>query len=230
MAGTVVLLGLLLQRQRRLPREMARVLPALALFPLAQIGLLALLSDWPLWYWYFYPLLLAELGCAMALAATAPKTAARGWPIIAAGVTVVSLAYTVAYNVVDPPRRNPILLAAESVTEFAATHPGVYAMGDRSGMVGYLLPQPLIQLEGLTMDRAYLARVRAQPELIAVLREYGARYYVSTDAEAGNGCFRVREPGEAGPDSAHMAGEFCGQPAWTFADEGVVTRIFEVGR
>jgi hypothetical protein len=92
-----------------------------------------------------------------------------------------------------------------------------------------MLSSPMIQLEGLMMERAYLDRLRAQPRLGTVLREYGVRYYVSSDATLEGGCYRTSEPSQAGPDSAHMVGVFCQQPVATFDHEGFTTRVFEVG-
>jgi hypothetical protein len=100
-------------------------------------------------------------------------------------------------------------------------------MGDRSGTPGYMVSSPMIQLEGLMMDRAYLDRLRIQPPLDSVLRECG-KYYVSSEATFNDGCYRTREPLQAGPDSARMIGIFCQQPIAIFTHEGIITRIFIV--
>ena len=101
-------------------------------------------------------------------------------------------------------------------------------MGDRSGTAAYLASSPIIQLEGLMMDEAYLQKLRAQPPLSSVLRNYGVTYYISSGAMLKGGCYEVSEPLQAGPDSAHMSGIFCQQPVATFLHDGVSTRIFSV--
>ena len=120
-----------------------------------------------------------------------------------------------------------MLLAARDIRDFGEEHPGVYAMGDRSGTAGFLLPAPMIQLEGLTMDRQYLDRLRAQPPLENLLREYRVDYYISTNAVPDGPCYRAVEPAMAGPDSARMQGTFCA-PLASFAYDGEVTRIFRI--
>jgi hypothetical protein len=101
-------------------------------------------------------------------------------------------------------------------------------MGDRSGTPGYMVSSPMIQLEDLMMDRAYLDKLRTQSPLDSVLREYGIEYYVSNDATFNDGCYRTREPFQAGSDSARMIGIFCQQPIAIFTHEGILTRIFSV--
>jgi hypothetical protein len=224
---TIVLLAFLVRRRHHLPPTARTVLWALALFPLLHLCILCFLSDWPLWYWYFYPLLLSSFGCMAALAARF-RPSRRTWVVSAVCVTVVSLGYTAAYNVLHPPRKNALFLAAQDIAQFAETHPGVYGMGDRSGTAGYMLSSPMLQLEGLMMDRAYLDRLRTQPPLDSVLSEYGVKYYVSSDATFEDGCYRTREPLQAGPDSASMLGIFCQQPVAIFTHEGITTRIFTV--
>lgn len=223
----IVLIVLLFRRRGGFPAKGRPVLWALGLFPLLHLGALCVLSDWPLWYWYFYPLPLAGLGCMAALA-TWLRPSPRAWGVLAFGVTVISLGYTTAYNVSHPPRKNALFLAAQDVAAFADAHPGVYAMGDRSGTASYLTSSPMMQLEGLMMDEAYLQKLRAQPPLISVLRDYAVTYYISSAATLKDGCYEVVEPLQAGPDSAHMMGTFCQQPVATFLHDGVSTRIFRV--
>jgi hypothetical protein len=223
-----VLLGVLVLRRRQLSASGKVVLWSLALFPPIHIGLLCLLSDWPLWYWYFYPLILSLFGCMAALASL-DRIPPKAWAALAAVISVVSLGYTAAYNKTHPPRRNALFLAAQDIARFAETHPGVYAMGDRSGTAGFMLSSPMIQLEGLTMDGLYLERLRAQPSLNSMLQEYGVAYYVSTNATFAGGCYQTQEPSQAGPDSVHMRGTFCQQPVDTFTRDGFTTRIFAVG-
>jgi hypothetical protein len=224
---TIVLLAFLFRRSHQLPASVRPVLWTLALFPLLHLSLLSILSDWPVWYWYFYPLVLSSFGC-MAVLAARSRPSSRAWAVFAIGITLVSLGYTAAFNITHPPRKNALFLAAQDIAGFAEAHPGIYGMGDRSGTPGYMVSSPLIQLEGLMMDRAYLDRLRTQPQLDSVLREYGVEYYVSSDATFKNGCYRTREPFQAGSDSAHMIGIFCQQPIAIFIHEGIITRIFTV--
>ncbi|HEX3968501.1 MAG TPA: hypothetical protein VHW70_11085 [Edaphobacter sp.] len=223
--STVVLLAFLLRKPDRFSPAARTVLWSLALFPIVHLAILCFLSDWPLWYWYFYPLLLSLFACMAASAAIfAPSP--KAWIALAIGVSVVSLGYTTAFNVIHPPRKNALFLAARDIAGFSKTHPGIYAMGDRSGTPGYMISSPMIQLEGLVMDETYLDKLRIQPSLNSILSEYGVNYYVSSDATFKDGCYHTREPLQAGPDSACMLGAFCRQPDATFTHNGIITRIF----
>lgn len=224
---TIVLLALLSRRRHQLPVMACPVLWTLALFPILHLFALCFLSDWPLWYWYFYPLLLSSFGCMAALAVCLHPSS-RAWAILAITVTAVSLGYTLAYNITRPPRKNALYQAAQDIARFSTTHPGLYAMGDRSGTAAYMLSSPMLQLEGLMEDRKYLDRIRTQPPLDLLLREYGVTWYIATDATFKDGCYHTREPFQAGPDSAHMIGILCQPPAATFTHAGITTRIFAI--
>jgi hypothetical protein len=118
--------------------------------------------------------------------------------------------------------------AARNVQQFAATHPGIYAMGDRSGQVAYLLPDPMIQLEGLMMDRSYLDYLRHQTPLKSVLAAYHARYYIATEYGI-TPCFKAVEPFQAGVHSDHLRDQFCNPPVAVFPEGKLQTVIFDLG-
>lgn len=200
---------------------------SVGLFPLIQLSLLCLRSDWPLWYWYYYSLALAT-PFAITLLARIARPSLRLWTAFCAVLISVAAGYTAAYTIRRPPALNPLLQAAYDIRSFERTHPGVYGMGDRSGTVAALLGSPVIQLEGLTMNRDYLTRLRAGPDLIKLLREYAIDYYVSTDAMEAGGCYIAVEPAEAGPSSAHAKARICSQPLATFRHDRFVTRIFAI--
>jgi hypothetical protein len=101
-------------------------------------------------------------------------------------------------------------------------------MGDRSGAVGYLLDEPVVQTEGLMMDAPYLELIRKQLPLREVLKRYNVRYYVGSAKKPFTGCFNAKEPAQAGPHSSHLEADFCEAPVarWSFA--GVQTMIFDL--
>jgi len=102
-------------------------------------------------------------------------------------------------------------------------------MGDRAGAVAYLAKVPVIQLEGLMMDTDYLENVKAQKNIKDVLFDYHVRYYISTGATMdGAGCYAVREPEQAGPDSPAMRSLMCQKPVATFEHRGIVNHIFDM--
>jgi hypothetical protein len=101
-------------------------------------------------------------------------------------------------------------------------------MGDRAGTPGYLLHEPLIQLEALVMDKGFLANIRSQRPLAEVLHEYGVRYYIATNPVQSHGCWLTTEPLLAGPDAPHMRDTFCMPPIAEFSHSGYNTVIFDL--
>jgi hypothetical protein len=232
-AGLVILLCCPRWR-RRLGGRMPCLL-ALLLFPFFFVAALVVLSDWPIWSWYAYPLVASGMGAAALLfTASSPLIPrilrALRWPALAL-LLLVWAAFGINRwgNATRPDKVGySIYLEAVDIARFDRTHPGVYAMGDRAGTPGYLLHEPLIQLEGLVMDKAFLANIRQQRPLAEVLREYGVRYYIATNPVPSQGCWLTAEPLVAGPDAPHMRGRFCMQPVAEFPHSGYDTVIFDL--
>jgi hypothetical protein len=115
------------------------------------------------------------------------------------------------------PPNTQILDLAVQLKGFAVGHPGIYGMGDAAGTPAVVIGQPIVQLEGLVMDKKFLNNIREQRNLLDVLKEYRVRYYVSTNAvPSGDGCFKLSEPKVAGPRSPHMRATLCQAPAKFF--------------
>ena len=168
-----------LVRKRLAPGERP-VLAAAAAFPYLQIGVLSVVSDWPLWGWYYYSLrfaLLAGLVLLLALPGSAWVSRQALWIKAAAYGLALVLFLRVHYR--QDSQMEHIYDVALQLRAFERSHPGVYAMGGGAGMAGYLLGDPLVQTEGLMMDPGYLLHIRQQDDLLATLRTYGVRYYSS---------------------------------------------------
>lgn len=214
-----------------------RVITAALLFPLVHWTLLFRLSDWKLWGWYGYSLrpavmiVLLLAGIAAERLLRKQTSARMGVAAMVVGVLACLTAhYRVDYVMVD------IAGAARGIREFSQTHPGILAMGDRAGMVGYLSPEPVIQTEGLVMDKKYLDHIRREDPLRSVLADYHARYYIGFQEQtegtpplsAQRTCFNAREPAQAGPASPVMQARFCGNPVWQMQKSTGITMIFNL--
>lgn len=209
------------------------LMTASLLFPFFHLGALSMLSDWPLWPWYFYPLALSCTFSMVLLAGT--STLRRTFALypwvqsVTAMLLLTGMAGRIVYRAIHPTAGfNSTYEAALNIVAFDKDHHGKYAMGDRAGTVGYLLPDPLVQLEGLVMDKAYLNNVRARRDLIEVLREYHVNYYVSTNPEPTGSCYRFVEPSKAGPYSPKMQGQLCEEPLMEVVHDGLTTAIFNL--
>lgn len=234
---TIASLIILLSSPQWRARLRGRVpcLLALLLFPFLFITALSVLTDWPMWSWYAYPLVASGMGSAVVLLAADSSFAGRAvralrWPALALLVLIWgTFAVSRWRNATRPDKVGySIYLAAVDIARFDRTHPGVYAMGDRAGTPGYLLHEPLIQLEGLVMDKAFLDNIRKQRSLAEVLHEYGVRYYIATNPVQSNGCWLTAEPLLAGADAPHMRGRFCMQPVAEFLHGNYNTVIFDL--
>ncbi len=203
------------------------VFPAVLLFPFVYYFILCCVSDWTLWGWYYYPLRLAFCISLLVFVLYPPLGRVLARPAV---VAFLVLAVFAALGATRWRRQQvDIYDASVEIAQFARTHPGIYAMGDRAGRVAYLMPNPILQTEGLMMDRPYLDLLQQQLPLRDVLAKYNVRYYVGTAYDPFSGCFEAIEPAKAGPHSAHLHAEFCEQPQATFFHNGVETLIFNMG-
>ena len=203
--------------------------PVVLLFPFIYLTVLSSLSDWPLWDWYFYSLRIALTIAFAVLLTWSPTRRLLANPAIAALIALFVLAQ-LALTRRGTGEGIAILSTATELQTFAATHPGAYAMGDRAGMVAYLLPDPVIQTEGLVMDRAFLSSIRHQQPLDQVLAQYHVRYYIATDHQPyTGGCFTAIEPFQAGTASPHMTTTICRPPTAIFPHpNGLTTLVFDM--
>jgi hypothetical protein len=213
-----------------LPVERGAMLAALC-FPWIYYFALSCLSDWTIWGWYLYPLRIAVLASFFIFCMVPPMRALLELPWVRGALVAIVFIFlfTSKWRIQLP----ELYAASQDLTAFAATHPGIYAMGDRAGSFAYLTPNPVVQTEGLVMDKAFLANLREQRPLRDVLAAYGVRYYVGTvfpsnaSALMPDGCFHAVEPLQGGPDSPKMRSTFCG-PVLRIEHEGVTNLIYDL--
>jgi hypothetical protein len=237
LALSLLALPLTLLNLRSRPVESLQAALPILLFPWLFYLVQMSLSDWPLWCWYLYPLVAAfPLAASLALCRlplahierffTAGAARLGKYPVLVLLVGAPLVA-TIAARV-TPEGATPIFSFAAALAEFARTHPGRYAMGDRAGAVGLVLPYPVFQLEGLVEDRHLLERIRAHAPLRNVLKEYGVNYYVASGPEKNGSCYSVSEPAKGGPSSPKMTGEFCEAPVFTYQEAGALNVVFKL--
>jgi hypothetical protein len=205
---------LLWRLRHSLEQRQTSAFAALLLFPVLQIGVLCVVSDYGIWPWYYYTFVLSLLASLPLLALTVSTAASAGvtrlftsavWGGICAGGLIV-LRMTLGPV---PPESVAI---PKFVAAFTHQHPGIFAMGDAAGTPAYRSDQPFIQLEGLMMDAEYLKLMRQHPPLREVLRHYGVRYYIGFYQSAARGCVMVQEPEQGGAGTPKMRGKICVPP------------------
>jgi hypothetical protein len=200
--------------------------PAIILFPFLYYFILSCLSDWTLWGWYMYPLRAAICISFLIFCLSPPSRRLLERPLITGLLLVVVFG---SLAVLRWTRQQADIYAATlDIEQFASTHPGIYAMGDRAGRVGYLLPYPVVQTEGLMMDRKFLGYIERRTPLREALSHYGVRYYIATAYTPFTGCFEAGEPAKSGPTSDKMRAEFCNPPAASYVHDGIRTLIYDL--
>jgi hypothetical protein len=238
----VVLVAILIipRIYRKLTAPQQVIYLVLTTFPFVYVLVLSCLSDWPLWSWYLYSLRPALcLSFAVFLLWRPTGRIFKNSVItalIAMGIPVLLYQWKHA-----PARVNEDIYAtATEIRDFAVTHHGIYAMGDRSGTVGYLLSDPMIQTEGLVMDRDFLKLIQNKTPLRQALEQYHVRYYVYSREDPpssgayisedppSSGCYRAVEPRQAGPNSPHMVADFCQPPLATYVHGKWTNHIFDL--
>ncbi len=198
-----------------------RVQLCVLLHPVLFYCVLSMTSDWQLWSWYLYPLV--PIAALLGPSALADWKTLRG-PAMVLWVTAAASCVSVL-TVVSQIRLNPINVLlfneAQQMRTFATAHPGVYAMGGGAGFPAYMMPAPMVQVEGLMADAAFLDRVKRKQPLVDALSELGVDYYLtmllSDNYYAATPCFDVREPEMAGHRSPVMAGHLCVPPIADFS-------------
>jgi hypothetical protein len=202
------------------------VYAALLAFPFVHLATLGLLSDWPVWPWYFYSLTFSSVA---ALALILRPSAARSHTFKTCLLIAACCFYAVYLGVYSVRKKpSPMALLAEDVATYARQHPGNYAMGDEAGTAAWLSQQPIVQLEGLMMDAGYIKVIAARTPLQQVFARYGTRYYILLGITPGpDGCTHSFEPTQGGPHSPHMLGTICAAPLAHFERSGVTMNIFD---
>lgn len=196
----------------------------------------SVLSDWFLPPWYFYPAALASLFSLIIICTDGSlhifEPTDKILNIIMTALILITVAWDGKYILMYNPLDNGLYTAALSIREFEKDHPGIYAMGDRAGSVGFLIRSRLIQLEGLVMDKEFLKNIRDKNDLIQTLKKYHVNYYIATYPREEQGCYYFSEPAVAGRTSPKMSGKICQQPVYQFKTkngrEEYDTGIFQI--
>jgi hypothetical protein len=133
-------------------------------------------------------------------------------------------------NISADPMANSIYSSSVKIAEkFANATNDIFAMGDRAGMVGYLLKHPIVHLEGIVMDKKFLQFIKKEENLLNVLKTYNVNYYIATNPEPiSNGCYEFVEPRKAGNYSMKMRAVLCQEPFYEFWTGNYHTAIFKI--
>jgi hypothetical protein len=199
---------------------------AMLLFTPVYLTVLSLSSDWGLWIWYRYPFIVSAIAGLLLLREAIPTWTWTQY-VLAPATFVLCALFCLGLR--KTPQNTQILNLAIQLKGFAAGHPGIYGMGDAAGTPAVVMGQPVVQLEGLVMDKKFLENIREERNLLDVLRAYRVRYYVATNAtSSANGCFDLSEPKVAGPRSPRMRARLCRAPLKSFTSGEYGVWVFDL--
>lgn len=193
----------------------------------------SLRSDYSLWPWYYYPLLMSFIMLSIPTNDLIDNFNVRVSFIknkILLYFTLcfmLMLSFFIYLKVLDlSTKYRPLHVAGVKINKFEQNHPGIYAMGDRAGVVGFLLKSPIIQLEGLVMDKNYLDILEKSDNIEKILDEYNVDYYIGTNLKKlDNGCYMVIEPKQSSGFSRQIKSELCWKEVLFFRVKDVSTSI-----
>jgi hypothetical protein len=197
----------------------------------AYYAVTSLRSDWTVLQWYEYPFALHLMALVLVDIPETELLGARRWIAYAATASaVVALTLIGIRNVAQGERQTTMYATAQAIKKFLADKPyAVVAMGDRAGYVGSALPNRVIQLEGLVMDRQFLETMRQATSLRPVLDHYGVNYYITTNPIAyGASCYLTWEPAQSKGDSVRVRNDICDKIVFEYLRDGFRTVVFEV--
>lgn len=216
------------------PSEQRRYAYLSALGVLLFYSVNSVISDWPILAWYLYPMALHLILLAVLdrTASNAPRWMTLSLPlrVLAASCALGALGMVGFRNVRHAGHQEAVMLAAERIQRIVSGQPGAtIAMGDRAGAVGEIVPNRVVQLEGLVMDRDYINRLHQSKSINELLRGYKVDYYVATNPRAENdGCYTVWEPGESRGESFRLEGRICATVVASFTLDGWHTVVFRL--
>lgn len=202
-------------------------------FVFAYFVILSFSTNWNLWSWYLYPFAALIPSTAIIIKRVSrsnryDKMKNTIPAILAALFIAYGFATSIRYYRNLPPSNNSIFNTAKRIAEFEKIHEGIYAMGDRAGTPAFMMESPLIQLEGLVMDKKYQKNIIKQKNLIEVLKEYKVDYYLATNPVMQKGYYLVEEPANAGETSPKMKAKIQEKPVIEFnTPDGNKTVIFK---
>lgn len=204
--------GFWLRRTTLTPR-VKHMLVAMLLFTPAHILLLSIMSDWIIWSWYLYTLCFIYLAFGILLCHYYSARAVRGLPLLLWAECALLIGYVCVAVVAHRYHRQQLYDEDISLAAFINANPGLYAIGDRGGLLSYMITSPILQTEGLVMDKEFLDVLQRQEDLSTVLHRYGVKFYITPIADRGNGCSQAMEPAQAGPDSPKLKTIVCNHDA-----------------
>ncbi|PKL79168.1 MAG: hypothetical protein CVV25_08850 [Ignavibacteriae bacterium HGW-Ignavibacteriae-4] len=146
------------------------------LFPLVLILFNSIVSGWGFWPWYYYIFIPSQLMFFILFAPYIRGNKKTLWVMIVIFILCWSFGFGIFKKGIHYDNYN----GAKGIQEFSIDKKGVYAMGDRAGLVSFLIENPLIQMEGLVMNKQFVHDLKSN-KLLKLLNMYDVNYYIANN-------------------------------------------------
>lgn len=173
-------------------------------------------SDWALFDWYFYPLILVVPSIILLFSNDVQILYLKQSILFLLMIIIGLWSFKYMYRV-----HNALTYETSNYTHAQTIHTWlkknnikIAAMGDRSGLTGYIHKGTIINLEGLVSNRKLIDSIQAQADLQATLKEFGSEALIVSVYEklltdkSGRYIVYQPHPKQAGIYSKNMTGYF----------------------
>lgn len=173
---------------------------ALILFPILLFLYFGLTYSYGIFHWYFYPLLFGafpffEFIAKLEFSHKNHVLISKVVNVLTVFIFLTSFAYFAYFYSTKYPDSYNNYKFPETAAKFSYANNGIYAMGEGAGKFGLLSDVPIIQLEGLVMDKYFLHFLENQTPLLKTLSFYKVDYLVAKDfKETDDGKYLVISP------------------------------------
>lgn len=232
----------------KLSKQTKVILSIFLCFPFIFYFIILFKSSWFLNRWYLYPLPMVSCISAICIIDYAigksklinltPRFTKMASILTSSILILFGVLFFLRDTIYFQPDPNSVYTHAKRMQSFVASHPGIYAMGDRAGLTAYLIGKPVIQLEGLACDYTMAAFMKQKSDLTKVLAHYNVDYLIETSDLDGldtiNGCYALEEPHkeQAGVSAPKMTAILCTKASYedstVIENYGVRTYIFKL--
>lgn len=173
-------------------KEYRIILLLINIFPILFSIYNMIFSGWYYWSWYYYIFFPSIVIFLLLIINTKlfNKSLSKLLPI--ASILIILFYFHVSRK--NDPMKTLLYENAMELVEYEKQHPGVYAMGDKAGLISYLIESPLVHLEGLVMDKQYIKDLKSTPKLSDLLEKYNVDYYIANNAKKLDNGYRIEEP------------------------------------
>jgi hypothetical protein len=170
-------------------KNVHKELIVLPLFPIIVLFYYSFSSGWNMWSWYYYIFIPSTIYFFIAFSFISKK-----YGIFLKYSAVLCVFGWISLNVyTKKAEKDPGYQRMMDMIEFMNDKNGIVAMGDAAGMPGYLLKNPIVQLEGLVMDFDYLEMIK-KGELEDIFKKYKVDYYITISSTKENEMWKFTEP------------------------------------